>query len=313
MQKDILKYKRDFPPADYSLKVDSYTLLSESKTEKYDTNVFEVGGYKWRLSFYPNGDKKNNGSGYISLYLVIAETDTYAPGWKVNVDFKFLVYDQREDKYLTVQDDNGAVRRFHAMKKEWGIAQLLPLQTFKNPAFGYLVNDSCVFGVEVLIISYTGNWESISLVKEPNNGAFTWKIENFSKLNELFYYSNVFNVEGINWKLRVYPKGDGKAKDTSFSFYLTLQDWGSRPMKKAVYAEYNLRVFNQLNDDEHVEKIGSNWFKHETGWGFRSFMSLRDLRDASKGFIVRDTLIVDIVFLVISVADVSSSKKPNIV
>ncbi|XP_060671219.1 uncharacterized protein LOC107433516 isoform X1 [Ziziphus jujuba] len=306
---EILKYKRDFPPADYSLKVDSYTLLSESKTEKYDTNVFEVGGYKWRLSFYPNGDKKNNGSGYISLYLVIAETDTYAPGWKVNVNFKFFVYDQMEDKYLTLQDANGAVRRFHAMKKEWGIAQLLPLETFKDPAFGYLVNDSCVFGVEVFVINYTGNWESISLVKKPNNGTFTWKIENFSNLDKPDYWSEVFNVEGINWKLNVSANGDSKAKDKSFSFYLALENWGSHPMKKAVYAEYNLRVFNQLDDDQHVEKKASNWFKYEIGWGFRNFMSLRDLRDASKGFIVKDTLIVEVVFLVISVADVSSVRK----
>ncbi|XP_060671453.1 uncharacterized protein LOC132803193 [Ziziphus jujuba] len=101
--------------------------------------------------------------------------------------------------FLGATDASGAVRRFHETKKEWGIAQLLSLETFKNLAFGYLVNDSCVCGVEVFVINNTGNWESISLVKEPDNGTFTWKIENFSNLNETHYYSEVFNVEGINW------------------------------------------------------------------------------------------------------------------
>ncbi|XP_060671452.1 uncharacterized protein LOC132803192 [Ziziphus jujuba] len=285
----ILKYKRDFPPDDYSLKVDSYTLLLESKTEKYDTNVFEVGGHKWRISFYPNGDKKNNGNGYISLYLRIVETDTYA------------------------SDGNGAIRRFHAMKKEWGIARLLPLETFKNPSLGYLVNDSCVFGVEAFVINYTGNWESISVVREPKNGTFTWKIENFSNLDQPCYYSQAFNVEGVNWKLLVYPNGNGRAKNKSISIFLSLADWGSCQMQEAVYAEFKLRLLDQVNG-KHVERNvdESYCFKGNVvgyGLGYPSFMSLSDLRDASKGFIVKDTLIVEVDLRFISVSNVSSKKE----
>ncbi|KAH7522733.1 hypothetical protein FEM48_Zijuj07G0169800 [Ziziphus jujuba var. spinosa] len=311
---EILKYKRDFPPVDYSLKVNSYTLLSESKTEKYDTNVFEAGGHKWRLSFYPNGDLKNNGNGYISLYLEIVETNTKALNWEVTANFKFLVYDQMEDNYLTIQVANGVVRRFHAMKKEWGIAQLLPLETFKNPSLGYLVNDSCVFGVDVGVVNCSGNWESISMTKQPKKGTYTWKIENFCSLNKPFC-SEVFNVEGLNWKLFIYPKGDSShygVKDKSCSFYLELVDWGSRQMKKAVYAEYNLKVLHQVDDDQHVERKASHWFKdHSLNWGYASFMPLKNLRDESKGFIVKDTLFVQVVFLVISVADGFSSKNKD--
>ncbi|KAH7522734.1 hypothetical protein FEM48_Zijuj07G0169900 [Ziziphus jujuba var. spinosa] len=203
---------------------------------------YNMGTSKMRLSFYPNGDMKNNVKGYISLYLIIAETDSYAPGWEVNVNFKFLVYDQMEDKYLTIQDVNGAVRRFRATKKEWGIAQLLSLERFKDPSCGYLVNDSCEFGVDVVVMNYTGNWESISLVKKPRNGTFTWKIDNFSNLNQATYFSKVFNVEGINW-------------------------------------------------------------------GCATLVSWSDLRDASNGFIVKDTLIVEVVFHVISYSKVSSKTK----
>lgn len=42
---EILRYKRSYPPTNYSVKVRSYSLLS--KAEKYDTNVFQAGGHKW--------------------------------------------------------------------------------------------------------------------------------------------------------------------------------------------------------------------------------------------------------------------------
>ncbi|KAH7522726.1 hypothetical protein FEM48_Zijuj07G0169000 [Ziziphus jujuba var. spinosa] len=215
-----------------------------------------------------------------------AINDTYAPGWEVNINFKFLVYDQKEDKYLTIQDGNGAIRRFHAMKKEWGIGRLLPLETFKNPSLGYL---------------------------GAKNGTFTWKIENFSNLDQPCYYSQAFNVEGVNWKLLVYPNGNGRAKNKSISIFLSLADWGSCKMQEAVYAEFKLRLSDQVNG-KHVERNvdESYCFKGNVvgyGLGYPSFMSLSDLRDASKGFIVKDTLIVEVDLRFISVSNVSSKKE----
>lgn len=37
--------------------------------------------------------------------------------------------------------------------RDLGFTQLLPLDTFKDDSNGYLVNDSCEFGVEVLIVN----------------------------------------------------------------------------------------------------------------------------------------------------------------
>ncbi|KAF3441255.1 hypothetical protein FNV43_RR15168 [Rhamnella rubrinervis] len=45
---ETLSYKRDLPPVHYLLKVDSYTSLASGlPSKKYDTSVFEAGGYKW--------------------------------------------------------------------------------------------------------------------------------------------------------------------------------------------------------------------------------------------------------------------------
>ena len=56
-----------------------------------------------RLSLYPNGNKKNNGIGFISLYLQIEETENFPRTWEVNVNFRFFVLDQLRDKYLTIE------------------------------------------------------------------------------------------------------------------------------------------------------------------------------------------------------------------
>ena len=86
------------------------------------------------------------------------------------------------------------------MKKEWGYARLLSLETFKDSSNGYLYNDSCVFGVEIFVINCTGKWESLSLIKNPSNGTFTQKIRNFSMLDKYrANFSDVFNVGGVNW------------------------------------------------------------------------------------------------------------------
>lgn len=56
-----------------------------------------------RLSLYPNGCKERNGSGHISLYLRILETNTFPPDWEVYVNHRLFVFDQKRDNYLTVQ------------------------------------------------------------------------------------------------------------------------------------------------------------------------------------------------------------------
>lgn len=88
--------------------------------------------------------------------------------------------------------------RYHEMKKEWGFARLLPLETFKN-SNRYLADDSFMFGVEAFVLNYTGYWESVSVLDKKQWVCFTWEIKNFSKLNESCYRSEQFYVGGVFW------------------------------------------------------------------------------------------------------------------
>ena len=84
------------------------------------------------------------------------------------------------------------------MKTEWGFTKFLPLDTFKDVSHGYLVNDCCLFGVEVFVHNHSSKLECVSMTKQPANSTLTWKIENFSALDEESY-SQEFTVADSQW------------------------------------------------------------------------------------------------------------------
>ncbi|OMO52289.1 Integrase, catalytic core [Corchorus capsularis] len=136
------------------------------------------------LCFYPKGNNKSGGDDHISLYLKIAETSTLPYGWEVLAEFEFFIFDQLRDTYLTIQE--AEVRRFQKTKTEWGITRLLSLDIFKDISYGYLLDDCCVFGVEVVVIKHIGRIECFKLIK-PLNNSFTREIKKFSTLRKEDY------------------------------------------------------------------------------------------------------------------------------
>ncbi|XP_039063781.1 TNF receptor-associated factor homolog 1a-like [Hibiscus syriacus] len=299
-QLGIRRTTRDFPPAHFLFKVEGFSWLAKTGVEKYDSDVFEASGQKWRLSLYQNGDSKSNGNGFISLYLVIEETEILPITWEVNVSFRLFVLDQIRDKYLTIEDDNGAVKRFHWMKTEWGFAQLISIETFSETANGYLIDDCCVFGAEVFVVERNCRWESLSMVKQPNDNTIIFKMEKFSKLDRKYYESSVHTIGDLKWKLKVYPKGNVKFKGKELSVFLELVEADKLPPKRKVYAEYKLQVRNQINDN-HMQFSVERWFSATSvNWGYPQFMPLKLLHEPSKSCIVSDTLIVEAEITIVS-------------
>ncbi|KAJ6971999.1 MATH domain and coiled-coil domain-containing protein [Populus alba x Populus x berolinensis] len=302
----LTRSKRDLPPMHYTLKIESFSLLLKTEVVKYESDVFEAEGYTWRLCLYPNGNTKGKGKGFVSLYLQIENTSKLGHRWKVTTEFKLFVFDQINDKYLTVRESDASVKSFHEEKTEWGFDKLLSLETFNDASNGYLFNDCCVFGAEIFVIKPTGKGELLSMVKKPANGSLTWKIEDFCKLDRSSYLSKAFTSGGRSWRIKVYPKGYDDGKGNSLSVYLELVDGGKLPRKKTVWAEYKLRVLDQRHG-KHVEEKKSRWFTSSSySRGFPKFMPLGDLREVSKGYVKSDTLIVEAEILTVSVSKLFS-------
>ncbi|KAG6780860.1 hypothetical protein POTOM_013739 [Populus tomentosa] len=298
---EITRSTRDLPPAHYTLKIENFSLLANAKMDNVESGDFEAGSYKWRLRLYPNGNKKNNGDGHISLYLAFSNSNALPFGWEVNVNFRLFVYNQIQDKYLTIQYAKGRVRRFHGMKTELGFDQLIPLTIFNDESKGYLIDDRCIFGAEIFVIKPAGKGECLTLVKQPVIDTYTWKIQHFSARDQESYKSEVFSFGGHKWALLVYPKGNSTEKGKSLSIYLEMEDFETLPCGRTTYAEYMLRVRDQLFG-KHIEKKAYSHFSNSIkDWGHLNFMSLDDVNALPKGFLVNDTLAVEVQIHVITV------------
>ncbi|CAK9152279.1 unnamed protein product [Ilex paraguariensis] len=306
---EISRTLREVPPGDYLFQIKSFSLLSKAEEKRFDSSDFESGGYKWKLCLYPTGYEKENGKGHISLYLAISEADTLPLGWEVNVEFKLFVYDHIRDKYLTLQNADGRLRHFHRFKTEFGFAKLLSLDTFKDASNGYLIDDSCVFGAEVYVIKSTGRGECLSLKEETYFNSYAWEIKKISERKEKRLFSEPFTIGKHKWKILVYPEGHGSGKGKSLSVFLCLDNCGSLPTKVKLYVEFSVLVKDQVNGN-HCEMKGGYWFCDlSKSWGF-DLISLPDLHDESKGFVVLDSLVVEVYIHVMSDVKEFSSKMP---
>ncbi|KAG2246833.1 hypothetical protein Bca4012_090209 [Brassica carinata] len=297
---------RDRPPCSYSLKMESFNkLLNSPYTERYQSRPFTVGGYNWTLMVYPNGNKKDSGSGYLSLYVAIDNSTLVAGQQEVYADLRFYVFNNNERKYFTIQDTN--VWRFNVFKTMWGFSQVLPVATFKDPKNGYLYDgDHCEFGVDVTIPTTYQVSELFSIADNFYNLKFTWTIRGFSTLFKDTYYSDLFSIGGRTWTIQVNPSGRGTGAGKALSMYLNLDvNEKLRPYEK-IYVRGKLRVLNQrgLNNIERQLDI---WYQGpgygEYSWGYHEFISFSDLRDSAKGFVVNDVLMVQA-----ELEDISSTK-----
>ena len=69
-----------------------------------------------------------------------------------------------------------------------------------EPSNGYVVNDNCVFGAEVLVIKSEHVNECLRLVKNGASVKREWKISDFSKQGEV-WVSEEFDVGNYQWYL----------------------------------------------------------------------------------------------------------------
>ncbi|CAM8904236.1 unnamed protein product [Rhodiola kirilowii] len=294
MEKSQIEIRRATLPGSYMFKIQTFSLLSEfarmsdSKVQCFDSPEFVSDGHKWRLSIYPNGNKKLEVEDHVSAYLVAADADIDSV---INVTFKMFIYDHFNDNFLTVQDNE--VRRFHGLKKEWGFDRLISLNKFKDVDNGYLVNDCCVFGVEIFVIPSVVRSGNLLMIKEPSDGIFTWQLDSFSISSEVV--TKEFEVQGHQLKLEIYPKGDSSGKGTHLSIFLR-PSGGSHKL----YVKYVLRVRDQV-DGKHCENTISYCFAEPyLGYGFPKFISLSDFKDKAKGFILNGSLIAEVEVKLIS-------------
>ncbi|WZZ33009.1 hypothetical protein YC2023_016410 [Brassica napus] len=242
----IAKKWREHPPSSYSLKVDNFIQLEKfasTSDDKYQSRLFSSGGYNWKLLVYPKGNEKDNGKGFISMYVAIGSKSlTSAP--------------QREEQNTTILSENATIRSENATI----LAELASQKKFNTEIMqkldrliGYVFEgDQCEFGVDVIVPSPRSNWEILSFNEKLRNPKFSWSVKKFSQLKEDKYISNTFSVGARKWVLWLYPKGGSGEDGKWLSLYLQSADSDKPKADEKILAQANLRVLDPLGSN-HIE------------------------------------------------------------
>ncbi|XP_060172932.1 ubiquitin C-terminal hydrolase 13-like isoform X1 [Lycium barbarum] len=137
----------------------------------------------------------------------------------------------------------------------------------------------------------TGNDGENQQQEDPQTSRFTWKIENFSRLNVKKLYSDVFAVGGYKWRILIFPKGNNV---DYLSMYLDVADSATLPYGWSRYAQFSLSVVNQIESNYSIRKETQHQFNaRESDWGFTSFMPLAELYDQKRGYLVDGVCVIE--------------------
>ncbi|XP_004502025.1 ubiquitin C-terminal hydrolase 13-like isoform X2 [Cicer arietinum] len=155
--------------------------------------------------------------------------------------------------------------------------------------------------MEVVAQPEAANTVESQPVSDPPQSRFTWRIDNFTRLNTKKLYSEVFVVGSYKWRVLIFPKGNNV---DYLSMYLDVADSASLPYGWSRYAQFSLAIVNQIHSKYSVRKDTQHQFNaRESDWGFTSFMPLGELYDPSRGYLVNDTLIIEAEVLVRKIVD----------
>eukprot|EP00252_Welwitschia_mirabilis_P016659 TRINITY_DN3688_c0_g1_i1.p1 TRINITY_DN3688_c0_g1~~TRINITY_DN3688_c0_g1_i1.p1 ORF type:complete len:1121 (+),score=247.00 TRINITY_DN3688_c0_g1_i1:261-3623(+) len=116
--------------------------FSRLNVKKYYSDVFIVGGYKWRVLLFPKG----NNVDHLSIYLDVADSGSLPYGWSRYAYFSLSVVNQISPKFTIRKETQ---HQFNARESDWGFTSFMPLLDLYDPNKGYLVDDTLIIETEV--------------------------------------------------------------------------------------------------------------------------------------------------------------------
>ncbi|XP_058742649.1 MATH domain and coiled-coil domain-containing protein At3g58360-like [Vicia villosa] len=127
----------------FTWKVENFSCLNT--TEVY-SEPFVLGGFPWKISMFPKGNKIDD---YLSIYSEVMETANMSEGWNIYAKCKSFVFNQLDPDMTIIRDSD--IDEFSASHPDWGWESFMPLVELHDPEKGFIVNDVCIIGVEVFV------------------------------------------------------------------------------------------------------------------------------------------------------------------
>ncbi|PPD79942.1 hypothetical protein GOBAR_DD23136 [Gossypium barbadense] len=137
----------DPPSGRFTWTIENFSRLN---TKKLYSDIFFVGGYKWRILIFPKG----NNVDHLSMYLDVADSATLPYGWSRYAQFSLAVCNQIHNKYTIRKTQH----QFNVRESDWGFTSFMPLGELYDPSRGFLVNDTCVVEADVAVRKVADYW-----------------------------------------------------------------------------------------------------------------------------------------------------------
>ncbi|KAK1313721.1 Ubiquitin carboxyl-terminal hydrolase 13 [Acorus calamus] len=138
----------DPPSSRFTWTIENFSRLN---TKKHYSEIFFVGGYKWRVLIFPKG----NNVDHLSMYLDVADSVSLPYGWNRYAQFSLAVINQIHGKYTVRKETQ---HQFNARESDWGFTSFMPLSELYDLSRGYLVNDTCVVEADVAVRRVVDYW-----------------------------------------------------------------------------------------------------------------------------------------------------------
>ncbi|PQQ12490.1 MATH domain and coiled-coil domain-containing protein [Prunus yedoensis var. nudiflora] len=135
------KEEEDLVSGTFTWRIDNFSTLNK---QKHYSDVFVVGGYKWRILIIPKG----NNVDCLSVYLDAADASTLPSGSTRYAKFSLTLVNQLDSKKSMTEDTE---HEFVANDNDWGFPSFILLSELCDHDKGYLVNDFCVVEVKVSV------------------------------------------------------------------------------------------------------------------------------------------------------------------
>ncbi|XP_004306450.1 PREDICTED: MATH domain and coiled-coil domain-containing protein At3g58370-like [Fragaria vesca subsp. vesca] len=133
--------ENDLASGTFTWKINEFSTL----INKCYSDVFVIGGFKWRVSLFPKGNKAENS---ISIFLDVADALTLPSGWTRYAGFSFTLVNQLDRKSSKTEDTEHV---FNAKENDWGFTTFMPLSEIHDLTESYLVNDICIVEAKVSV------------------------------------------------------------------------------------------------------------------------------------------------------------------
>jgi len=294
----------------FTWRIDGFSSLLDKQKGWTNSGYFEMKKLKWYLQLNLKDRKSGDERDYVSLILVLSKTYDLNPDTIVEASFKLLIYDQEYGRHREHQFSH----QFQTTEssRSSGISCTIPVETLKEPSSGFIVGDSCVFGVELIKLTTAAKAKhssgTLSDVEKINGfsarEAYTWVIDDFLTLKGRCY-SPEFEIGGRKWYLTMYPSGiDDGGNEEFLSLYLHMAkpDGDASVQNSGVLVEVSLSIKDKVTSNRSA-MTGRCQFQATDdgdGWGWAKFMAAKSVKD---WYLVKGSCLIEA-----DVAIASSSK-----